>query len=201
MIVAEPPPRRPTSPDVLFTVEEFVRMVEADVFGTTRVELLNGRVHWMSQNDPHLVAVSKGAEAIFRQKLPTDWLVIGGTLRLDRLGIDLRSAPDPDLMWFDSPLGTPIEVRRLPMLLIEISHTTYAYDVGEKLRKYAQAGIPDYWIEHLDADRVEVYRDPVNDTGQPDGWRYATVAHHGRGERVALLRRPEVSLAVDDLLP
>jgi len=37
-----------------FTTDEFVRMVDANVFGTTRVELVHGRVYRLTQCEPHL---------------------------------------------------------------------------------------------------------------------------------------------------
>jgi Uma2 family endonuclease len=188
---------RVTLPTTRFTFAEFMRMVDADVFGTTRVELINGRIYRMApQRDPHMVAISKTADAIQRVKLPTDWLIIQGTLRLDAF-----SAPDPDFQWCDVPVGTPEHRRRLPILLIEISDTTYKRDSGVKLRKYAEHGIRDYWIVNLPADRVEVYRDPENPTGDPTACRYASCQLFARSESVPLLVRPNLSLAVNDLLP
>ena len=172
-------------------------MARAGVFGPQRVELVNGRIYRVApQRDPHMVAVSKTTEALFRAKAASDWIIIQGTLRFDEL-----NEPDPDFMWFAVPVGTPEHQRPLPLLVIEISHTTYRKDSGVKLRMYAQHGIEDYWIVNTRADRVEVYRDPQNPTGNPADCRYASVQHFTRGQRIALLKRPAVSLAVDDLLP
>lgn len=188
---------RVTLPTTRFTVAEFMRMVDADVFGTTRVELINGRIYRMAaQNDPHMVAVSKITKLLYSISLPTDWIIIQGTLRLDAF-----SAPDPDFQWCDVPIGTPEHRRRLPILLIEVSDTTYKKDRGVKLRKYAEHGIKDYWIVNIPADRVEVYRDPLNPTGKPADCRYDSVGHFTRGQTITLLQRSSVSLAVDDLLP
>ena len=137
---------RVTLPHTRFTVDKFVRLVEADAFGTTRVELLNGRMHFFGpQSGRHMAAVSKGAETVF-------------------------AAPRRE-------------------------------DSGSKLRKYAYHGIPDCWIENLRADRVEVYRDPVNPTGREGDYFYASVEPVGRGQSVPVLARPGVSIGVDDLLP
>jgi Uma2 family endonuclease len=188
---------RVTLPTTQFTFAEFMRMVDADVFGTTRVELINGRVYRMpAQHDPHMMAVTKISKLLHRVSRDTDWIIIQGTLRLDAL-----SAPDPDFQWCDVPMGTPERHRRLPILLIEVSDTTYRKDRGVKLRKYAEHGIKDYWIVNLAADRVEVYREPQNPTGKPSDCRYDSVEHFTRGKSIALLQRPSVSCAVDDLLP
>jgi Uma2 family endonuclease len=126
----------------------------------------------------------------------SEWCVAQGTLRLDRY-----SAPDPDVMWLPVPFATPAHLWPLPILIIEVSDKTYRKDSGVKLRKYAYAGIQDYWITNINADRVEVHREPHNPTGKLADCRYAWTKHFHRGEAIAPLARPNVSLSVDDLLP
>ena len=187
---------RVTLPHTRFTVDEFVRLVDANAFGTTRVELLNGRMYFMTQKEPHVIAISKADDLIHRLKRRDDWLRVQGTYRLDQ-----HSAPDPDLLWLACPIATPPDRWPAPPLLVEVSDTTYRKDGGPKLRKYAFHGVPDYWIEHLKEDRIEVHRDPQNPTGRERDCYYADVQHFGRGETITLLGRPGVTLAVDELLP
>ena len=187
---------RVTLPHTRFTVDEFVRLVEADAFGTTRVELLNGRMYFMTQKEPHMLAMSNATDVFNAVRRPTDWVIFGGTLRLDRL-----SAPDPDVMWLPVPKGTPQHDWLDPILIVEISHTTYRKDSGIKLRKYAFHGVADYWIENIKADRIEVCRDPQNPTGRERDCYYADVQHFGRGQAIEVLARPGVTVAVDELLP
>ena len=97
-----------------------------------------------------------------------DWIVSQGTLTLSRY-----SAPDPDLLWLPVPVGTPVHEWPDPVLLIEISDTTYRKDSGVKLRTYAFHGVPEYWIENHSADRIEVYRQPQNPTGRLHDCHYA----------------------------
>ncbi|MFT3789264.1 MAG: Uma2 family endonuclease [Tepidisphaeraceae bacterium] len=171
-------------------------MVEADVFGTDRVELLNGRVHFLTHNEPHLWAVSRILRALLPRVPSQEALVCQGTLRLD-----MYNWPDPDFLWLTCPIGTRFEDWPDPLLLIEVSDTTYRKDSGPKLRKYAQAGIADYWIENLKEKRVEVYRDPKNPTDKLADCHYASVTHYVKGQSIALLKRPEVVIPVDELLP
>ena len=186
-----------TSPTTRFTAAEFERMCEAGIFGSRRVELINGRIYRMpAQLDPHMMSISKTNRALVAIVPETEWLVVQGTLRLDR-----NTTVDPDFMWLPVPLGTPNRQWPSPLLLIEISASTYRKDAGPKLRKFAKNGIRDYWIANLNADRVEIYRDPQNPTGKLRDCRYATVTHHARGETIALLARPEATFLVDDLLP
>jgi Uma2 family endonuclease len=54
-------------------------------------------------------------------------------------------------------------------LLSEVSETSLAYDRAVKLRLYAEAGIPEYWVVDCLAESVEIHRAP---TGM--GYRDAT---------------------------
>jgi Uma2 family endonuclease len=61
---------------------------------------------------------------------------------------------------------------------------------------YAAAGIPEYWIVNLRQEHVEVHRAPERTTR-----RYAVIEVARRGSRLALVAFPDVSVAVEDLLP
>lgn len=50
-------------------------------------------------------------------------------------------------------------------LVIEVADSSLAFDRGEKLKKYAAAGIPAYWIVNLDEAIVEVHTLPRPQTG------------------------------------
>ena len=188
---------RVSLPTTRFTVDEFFRLVEADALGTTRVELINGRIYRMApQGGPHMAAITRGNKVLSRVAGEKDWVVSQGTLTLSRY-----SAPDPDLLWLPVPIGTPVHQWPNPILLIEVSDTTYRKDSGIKLRTYAFHGVPEYWIENLSADRIEVYRQPQNPTGRLRDCHYASVQHFGRGQSIPVAARSGVSLAVDELLP
>lgn len=188
---------RVTLPTTRFSVADYERMAEADVFGNRRVELINGRIYRMPpQKTPHIVAIWNTQKAFEHACCSTDWVVAQVTLRLDSY-----SAPDPDVLWLPVPPRTPQHLWLPPVVLVEVSETTYKTDSGVKLRKYAQAGIKEYWIENLKADRVEVYREPRNPTGRLADCRYESVAHFKRGDSIPVAARPGVVVAVNDLLP
>lgn len=188
---------RVTLPTTRFTFDEYERLVEADVFGNRRVELLNGRIYRMApQAERHMAAVSKAIRVLGTVVPKNEWLITQGTLRLDRY-----NAPDPDLLWLPCPVGTPVHMWPDPLLLMEVSDTSYRKDSGVKLRTYAFHGVPEYWIANLRDDRVEVYRNPENPARRVRDCRYASVQHFGRGDLIALGARPGVKLPVDELLP
>jgi Uma2 family endonuclease len=182
---------------IRFTVSEYLRMSEAGLFGDRKTELIKGKIKKMApQMNPHRWAISKISRLLVQDTTPKDWLVIRGTLFVDDL-----NAPQPDFQLFDVPEGTPDEKLPPPILVIEVSHTTYRRDSGTKLRLYAGGGIPDYWIVNLRDRRVEVYRDPQNPTGNESDCRYATVTHFGIGQTVAVLKRPKTRFKVEAMLP
>jgi Uma2 family endonuclease len=172
-------------------------MSRGGLFDRRRVELIEGEVIEVApQATPHRAVISKISKLLLSAFGPNDWVVIQGTLVLSN-----RSAPDPDFHVFDVPVGTPDEQLPKPLLLIEVSDTTYATDRGPKLRAYARAGIADYWIVNLVQRRVEVYREPSNPTGKRLDWRYDSVEFHGPGDEVRPLLRPQLAFPVGGMLP
>jgi Uma2 family endonuclease len=86
-------------------------------------------------------------------------------------------------------------------LVIEVSDSRLGQDRGIKLRSYARAGIPIYWIVNLLDRQVEVYEEPTGPAEpEPNYRRHETC---GPGERLPLLLRdgPTHHIPVADLLP
>lgn len=54
-------------------------------------------------------------------------------------------------------------------LLVKVADTTLDIDLGRKLRIYAEAGVPEYWVVDLNGGRVIRMWEPVRDCyGQRD---------------------------------
>jgi Uma2 family endonuclease len=182
---------------VRWTVKDYFRMAAAGLFDDRRAELIEGDiVATAAQGYPHQLSITRIWRLLLAAFTSSDWVAIQGTLVLPRHG-----APDPDFHIFDVPEGTPGYLLPIPLLAIEVSDTTYLKDSGPKLRMYARAGIPDYWIVNQPQDPVEVYRQPQNPTGKRADWRYADVIHYARGSEISPLRRPRASFSVDKMLP
>jgi Uma2 family endonuclease len=144
-----------------FTVEEFHRMAETGILKPDeRVELIQGVILEMSpKNWAHVIAT----KVIFRtlehallgrasvyQEAP---LVVSG----------LDSEPEPDVLVCSNPDELAYRSSRTQALLIvEVAEASLAFDLGEKVGLYAQAGVPEYWVVDL-VDRVlVVFREPVS---------------------------------------
>jgi hypothetical protein len=85
---------------------------------------------------------------------------------------------------------------RQALLVIEVADPSLAQDRLTKARIYAAADVPEYWLVNLRDDVVEVLQVP-----DAPARRYAERRLAARGERLRLVALPEVSVAVDDLLP
>jgi len=196
------------SPAVRFTVEQYDRMIDAGVFARPlivadspgdlgppeeppRIELIDGEVVMMSPIGPrHEEVVDRlnewSAEARLR-----------GVARVrvqQSLGIPAKqSVPQPDLAWV-RPRNYTVERPNASdaLLVIEVSESSLAHDLGAKATLYAAGGVPEYWVVDVAAEAVHVFR-------RPAARGYAEHRVAPRGERLAPLARPEAALSVESL--
>lgn len=171
------------------TVEQYLQMSEAGLFGQdVRVELIEGVVVEMSaQGTPHLKAVSWLNREVVPQ-LPRELMLVPqSTLRMD----ELDSAPEPDIYIADERvLG---DADALPLLIIEVSVSSLAYDRVTKSRLYARRGVPEYWVVNAAEEQIEVHRGPYEGS-----WGSRMV--HGAGDTLEPLLLPGVRVDVGALL-
>jgi len=171
--------------------------VEVDVFAEQRVELIEGVVVEMSpMGRKHEVGVLLVVEAL-RQAFGPGYIV------RPQLTLDLspHSMPEPDALVVPGEARDYLEAQPTSgLLLVEVSDTTLSYDRTTKASLYAKMGIADYLIVNLNKQRVEVYRDPVEDQRAKYGYHYQTILNLGAVDLIVPLALPGVSIAVGDLL-
>jgi Uma2 family endonuclease len=175
----------------LFTREEYHRMGEVGILKRTdHVELIKGEIVETSlmgrrhrafvTNLSHLLIVPLDGRAMVSIQMPV-------VLADD-------TEPEPDVAVCRLRGTVPYREREAyaedVLLLIEVAETSLAYDRSTKLRLYAEAGIPEYWVVDCAAESVEVYRTPH--TG---GYRDVTRAT-GRNATVSLQAFPDVTLTL-----
>jgi Uma2 family endonuclease len=152
-----------------------------------RVELIDGEIVEMSPiGDPHAAAVDNLAHLLISRLGERALVRVQGPVR-----VPPRSMPQPDLTVlrrrsYKREGATTADVP----LVTEVADTSLQYDRTVKLRLYARAGIPEYWIADVNTDTVEVYR-------SPDGERYADRQVLARGESVAPLAFPDAAIPID----
>jgi Uma2 family endonuclease len=177
-------------PRRLFTADEFERMVEAGIFGhEERLELIDGEIVEMSPVGPgHGAAIA----------CLTKRLILGLGDRAvvwiqSSAVVALRSVPQPDLA-----LLRPRSYRRANprpddiLLVVEVADSSLRYDRRRKVRLYAIAGIPEYWVVGVEHEWVEVYR-------APEGEVYRDVRRVPLEDTIAPLSFPDLLIPVADI--
>jgi len=180
--------------DDRYTAERYFRLVEEGFLRPDdRVELLDGVIVAVPPSGPaHASAITRVAQALTLAVVPRATVRVQVPLVAGRL-----SVPEPDVAVV---AGTPGDYDSThpttALLAVEASDSSLPQDRITKARIYAAARIPEYWIVNLREDSVEVLRAP-----DPAARSYGERRVAGRGERLALLALPGVSIAVDELLP
>lgn len=182
-----------------WTRAEYDRMIEAGVFQPEDpIELLGGELIVAEpKGSAHQTAIGLVQDAL-RVALGPGWLVRSqGPIALDD-----ESEPEPDIAVApgshrDYSAAHPEQ----PVLVVEVSESTLAFDRAHKGSLYARAGLVDYWILNLVDNVLEVYREPVADRTAPFGWRYARPEVLGPEASAVPLAVPAARILVHDLLP
>jgi Uma2 family endonuclease len=166
---------------------EYDKLVELGAFGEERIELVYGVLVPMSPIGPrHSNAIDMLNLFLVR--------ALGDRARIrvqNPFAAGDVSEPQPDVLV--APLGRYVtDHPAAAHLVIEVAESSLAYDQGTKLRLYAEHGVPEYWVVDVVARRIEVYREPSSSAFQ-------SKRVFEPGESIALLRFPDVSIAVAEL--
>ncbi len=179
-----------------WTREECRTLDSTGLWDRERLELIEGDLLTrMSKNRPHVIAYV----------LMLEWLTqVFGALYLNpESPIDVApednptSEPEPDFAVltktateYTTGNPAPSDIR----LLIEISDSTLAFDLGPKARLYARAAIAEYWVVDLENRSLHVHRDPTNGI-------YSTVTTCDETQTLTPLTAPAALLNISAILP
>ena len=144
-----------------FTVEEYQQMIESGILAEDeRVELIRGEIIEMTPiGRRHAAGVNKLVR-LFSQ-------VIGDRAILspqNPVELDDNSAPQPDIAllhprsdFYEAGHPQPQDI----FLLVEVADSTVETDREVKIPLYAESGIVEAWLVDLNAQCIEVYRNPT----------------------------------------
>jgi Uma2 family endonuclease len=181
------------------SVEQYVAMIRANILtDEDRAELLEGVIVAKSRKNPPHVLATRLILAALARVLPA-----GCHVSKEDPIQTTDSVPEPDCCVIRGDRRDYLD--RYPglgemALVVEVSNTTLSRDRGSKMRLYARANIPVYWLVNLISGRIEVYSEPTGPTDRPSyrvGWSF------GPGEEVPVVLdgREIARLSVRDLLP
>jgi Uma2 family endonuclease len=155
-----------------WTNEEFGRLVvEGFLREGSSTYLWDGDIiEPIPENSDHLNALENLRETLGSRLPRKDW-----SINQDHpIVLGEGFLPEPDLAVLKGPRAS--YRKRIPSpadvaLLAEVSDSSYRDDGGDYLKKYAAVGIPQYWIVHIAARRIEVYTDPFTADDGTSGYR------------------------------
>src|SRR5437870_7102756 len=129
---------------VRFTTAEYTRM--ASILEGRRTELIDGEIIEMAPiGTAHLLVVSR-----LQHHLEQGMADPGVRVLVQQpLIVDQFDEPQPDLVVLRGPLGWRKPRVGDCLVVIEVSDSTYATDVGIKLPAYLAAGVPEVWIVNI----------------------------------------------------
>lgn len=187
----------PSESVLRLSVLQYHRMIAAGILTDDNpVELLEGwLITRMPKNPPHTLTTQLTGELLARM-LPLGWFVnVQEPITL------ADSEPEPDITVVRGERRDFIE--RHPgaaeiALIVEVADSTLQRDRVLKLRIYAQAAIPVYWIINLAQRQIEVYSAPI----QEGVAAYTQSQVYAATDRIPLLLdgQPILDIAVRDLL-
>ncbi len=156
-----------------------------------RLELIDGIIYTNPPQSPRHATGIQVLQEILRSVFPDKHQV--RTLLPLALGAYSQPAPDVAVVsgsWRDYPDTHPTTA----VLIVEVSDSSSFHDRERKGGAYARAGIPEYWLLDVVAERLEVYRSPGEGS-------YQTRLLLKAGDMVTPLASPGTVITVVDLLP
>ncbi|NJK68220.1 MAG: Uma2 family endonuclease [Oscillatoriales cyanobacterium RU_3_3] len=177
----------------LFTVKEYHLMAESGVFrDNERVELIAGEIIQMAAiGRRHAARVDRLAEFFYDRLRRLAIIRVQNPICLDDL-----SEPQPDIAlvqrrpdFYEESLPNSGDI----LLLVEVSDSTVDFDRTVKVPNYAQSGIQEVWLWDLEANCLEVYRNPTANG-------YSSMQKLERGASISSLAFPEFEVSIDRIL-
>ena len=176
-----------------FTVDEYLALGQAGILAKAeRIELLDGEIIQMAPiGNRHMNSVDWSAD-LMRESVGRRAMVrVQGSIQLDDF-----TMPEPDIAVIRrrsinnlAPV-LPSDV----YLLVEVADSSLEFDLGEKLARYAAAGIPEVWVANLRAGELVV-------NTEPEGTAYANVRVIPLDGTVSPQAFPDVVLELADFIP
>jgi Uma2 family endonuclease len=194
-------PVAPNSPIIYPPRKRWTRAECASIDATglwnrERLELIEGElITKMSKERPHVVvflSVVEWLAAVFSMKrlnteAPIDVAPEDNPTSEPEPDIAVLKKQAADYMGSNPPAA---DIR----LVIEISDSILAFDLGPKARLYARASIQEYWVFDIAERRLIVHRDPRAGS-------YSAVTAYAEGEAVIPLSLPSASFPVAIAFP
>jgi Uma2 family endonuclease len=128
-----------------------------------KTELIDGVVYAVNpQHRPHGFVKD---ELAYRLRRALE--AIGSNLHVateQSVALEPNSEPQPDIILTSEPRGPGAIPGASVELLVEVSDSSLRFDLADKARVYAAAGIPEYWIVDVNSGRLHQMWSPQGET-------------------------------------
>lgn len=175
-----------------WTVEDYHRMITAEILAGRQVELLNGEiVEMVPEGESHAYSSDEAGEYLI--------YLLGNRAKVRQAKpITLpqsQSEPEPDIAVVQRLGRDYREHHPYPeniFWLIEYSDSSLSKDLEVKSRIYAAADIPEYWVIDLRATQLTVLRSPTD-----AGYQSKETRSQGNINPLAF---PDIAVSIERLL-
>jgi Uma2 family endonuclease len=177
----------------LLTVEEYHLISKAGILSEgDRVELIEGELVQRAAIGTRHASCVRRFIGLFSE-IPKNraFLDVQNPIQLSD-----RTEPQPDVVLLQPRAdyyATAHPVSSEVLLLVEVSDTTVDYDRDVKVLIYARSLIQEVWLVDLEAQCLEVYR-------QPTAKGYSLIEKFWRGQQVSPIAFPELEVKSDFVL-
>lgn len=162
-------------------------LVDRGFFVGEHLELIEGELLRLEQQQPIDADAVHRALVTLLAQMPSGWTVRSKA----PMAAGDRSQPQPDLAVVVNQSYREHHPT-YALLVIEVSRSSLAIDLGVKARVYAAIGVPDYWVLDIVGGRLHAHRRPTADG-------YEQVTTHERGT-LATAGHPLLTLDLDEVL-
>lgn len=172
------------------TTEQYLRMIEAGILDSAKVELIGGQITPMAPAGPEHNSSLMQLTRLFAQIVDRYFLLVQGTVVITE-----GQVFDPDFALLRLKPGGYKRAHARPSdiaLVVESAASSLTKDRHVKLPIYAAAGIQEYWIVDLERELLTAYRDPEEQ-------RYNSSQSMSGDDKISPLACPELTIRVGDI--
>ncbi len=172
-----------------WTIAEIEEMVTAGIIAENeRLELIGGEIVPMSPKGAWHETVKAELNLHWARLLPRETILVPETT----FRIGERDFLEPDFVFWPRALGIPGLKPEVVQLVVEISDSSLAYDIGRKAAMYAALDIPDYWVINARSLVTRIHRAPAASG-------FAEITEHAAADLMTPKLLPALAVRLADL--
>jgi Uma2 family endonuclease len=137
------------------TLDQYHKMIDAGILVDRKIEFIEGELIEMAPEKP----IHSGSGNILFKRL-YDNLRDRATVRFNSPITLSNSEPEPDIVVAKLRENEYIDHHPYSediYLVVEVSNSSLEYDLTEKSRIYARAGIPEYWVVDVQNKKIFLF--------------------------------------------